>query len=339
MSRPTRLGPSAGLVVLGVFVVAGLALVLAVSGRLSALNEAVSARLVSEQPKSSGSGANEAMGGVAEAGPAEQLAREATREGSSGKLTRPRPDEVACNAEVVGEENGRVVAVYRVDRGRLGELCYGSDNRVVLDAWSALNEFADPMHLEPIRLFAGVESDALAAFAGPLSDPPYQDFLIAVDVYSAAGDAEELRLTMAHELSHVFTQLPGQYYDKLVAVGCDTYYNGFFCFEDGSYIADWVEAFWDEEVLASLPRSGVVDAEGGDTRCLLNPAFLGTYAASHPEEDFAESFSAFVFSVEVAPEVQAKLEFFRDYPELVAYRDRAENSGWTQLRNGFDRCG
>ena len=50
--------------------------------------------------------------------------------------------------------------------------------------------------------------------------------------------------------------------------------------------------------------------------------FLTDYAATHPAEDIAESFSFFVFSEMPAGDTIAeqKILFFYNYPELVALR-------------------
>ena len=100
----------------------------------------------------------------------------------------------------------------------------------------------------------------------------------------------------------------------------------------------WIDQFWTEDDLADLADPGVPDEEGGEDRCDLNPEFLGAYAASHPEEDFAETFSAFVFDLGVAPGVRPKVEFFEAYPELVSFRDKVETLG-SPPSNTFDLCG
>ncbi len=260
--------------------------------------------------------------------------------GSSG-TNRERQDEtaaVACEPDTIGEEDGPVVAIYEVEDGMLGDLCFGEASDEVLQSWDLLDEFTDPEQLLPIKLFAGIESNTVFAFAGPASVDTYDEFIIAVDVFSA-DDLQELRLTMAHELSHVFTQEPEQFDETLRRSSCDAYYNGYVCFLPDSYIAAWVDAFWTQEMLDDLPKSGSIDEEGGEDRCTLDRAFLGSYAASHPEEDFAEAFSAFVYGLEVPDEAEPRLQFFEAYPELVAYRDRAIAAGQTGLPNTLGQCG
>ncbi len=244
-----------------------------------------------------------------------------------------------CSPELVGEDAGRVTSIYLVDRGGLGELCFGTADSVIEDSWEDLAEIVPPEELEVLSLYAGFEADdGTLAFAGPLDDA-HTEFVIAVDRITAGEDAAELKLTMAHEYAHVFTQVNSQFEPGVDEGDCDTYHNGAGCFLDGSFIADYVAEFWSDRDLASLPEDGTTDEAGGEDRCELDPSFLGAYAASHPEEDFAEVFSAYVFDVEVPDGVDDKLGFMDDRFVLQGYRDRALAASDTQLPNTFDRCG
>ncbi len=246
---------------------------------------------------------------------------------------------VDCLPIVVGEDTGDIFVIYEVINGQLGDVCFGRQRNVVEDGWDALAEVAPPEQLDHIDLFAGFTSiDTTVAFAGPIDDDN-ERFVMAVDLNSAGADADELRLTMAHELAHVFTQTPDQLDLDARLATCETYYNGFGCFLEGSFMADWIEQFWSEEQLASLPIKGTIDEEGGEERCVIDPTVLGAYSASHPEEDFAESFSAYVFGVEVPPALEPKMAFFDARPELAAFADRAAAADREGIDNNFDRCG
>ncbi|MEZ5227251.1 MAG: hypothetical protein R2710_11410 [Acidimicrobiales bacterium] len=100
----------------------------------------------------------------------------------------------------------------------------------------------------------------------------------------------------------------------------------------------WIDSFWTGEELSSIPDPTMADEDGADDRCSLNPTYLGPYAASHPEEDFAESFSA-LFDLDVAPSVQPKLDFFEQFPELVQFRTQVETEGIPSPPNNFEECG
>ncbi len=246
---------------------------------------------------------------------------------------------VACDPTDVGEEEGEVTTIYSVLDGELDALCYGVSDPVVEASWDSLATVANSEALADVLLFAGYEAAAdTMAFAGPIDDDN-QQFVIAVDIVSAADDADELRLTMVHELAHVLTQTPDQLDTDLLPEECETLWNGLGCFRSDSYVAGWVEQFWTDEDVASLPGDGAIDEAGGEDRCVLEPNFVGSYAASHPEEDFAETFSAWVFSVDVDAELAPKFDYFATFPELVVMRQAAIQAGLVDLPSNFDRCG
>ena len=77
-----------------------------------------------------------------------------------------------------------------------------------------------------------------------------------------------------------------------------------------------------------------------DARCAEDDGFFGPYAATNPEEDFAEAFSAFVFRVEPETDGQDdRLVWIAAQPGLAEFRDRADAAGMTPLANNFDICG
>ena len=71
----------------------------------------------------------------------------------------------------------------------------------------------------------------------------------------------------------------------------------------------------------------------------MDPGFLGTYAASSPEEDIAESFSAYVFDLDVPAEVQPRLDFFAQRPEFDAFRQMALADERGLPAGAFGECG
>ncbi len=250
-------------------------------------------------------------------------------------------NEDRCAPETVGEEDGPIVAVYEVNDAMLGPLCYGAVSTAAVDAWASLQAIAPDGFLDPVVSLSGFDFDGepdIIAFAVQLDEVGDQ-FAVAVEVDEAASDPEELQLTMVHELAHVFTQVPDQFEFDAEEAGCEGYHTYYGCFSVASYINQWVTEFWSPEAIASLPEDGSTDEDGGDERCLVNPAFPGAYAASHPEEDFAESFAAYVFTVDLPDGVDSRLEFFTRYPELVAFRTNAEALGLSGLPNNYDECG
>ncbi len=252
----------------------------------------------------------------------------------------PLPGSGSCSTQEIGKEDGPLISGYWIVDGQLGDLCIGVENDIVLGAWESLEEIAPPEELVNIEVFAGFEprGTGTIAFVLPV-DFDFEEFIMVIDVEEAEDDPQELRLTLAHELTHVFVQSPDQIDVNAGRDECDTYYNGFGCFLPGSYMAQWVDEFWDPEDIAALPASGGLDEEGAVDRCNEDAGFIGQYSATHPEEDFAEAFSAYVYDVRVAEESQSRYAFFDRYPELAAFRQRADDAGRLGIRNFFGRCG
>ncbi|NNF55248.1 MAG: hypothetical protein HKN03_12515 [Acidimicrobiales bacterium] len=271
------------------------------------------------------------------------LAYADNQESSSPVQTPPaiESDQFRCDPDVIGEQDGPVVAVYEVNDSALGSLCFGRANPAVIGAWEALEVVAPSPFLEPVVSLAGYDFDGpvdTMAFAGPI-DFRGLDFTVALEVDAAVADPEELRLTMMHELAHVFSQDSSQFFADVARDDCETFHNGFGCFAEESYVNLWVTRFWDQAAIDALPDDGSPDQDAGDERCLNDSAFPGSYGASHPEEDFAESFAAFVYGVEMLPDVQPRLDFFAEFPELAEFRSNARKAGLSNLPNNYDDCG
>ena len=257
---------------------------------------------------------------------------------STSEVSDAAEDDLCESVDATGE--GRVVAIYRVENGSLGSLCQGEANDLLVETWRQLAEVSPASELAAISALAGFDgpdSDT-AAFTAPLFDYN-EEFVVAVNLDIAGDDVAESQLTMVHELTHVFSLEQDQIDFDADEAGCDTFYNGSGCFLADSYVVAWIDQFWSDEQLASLPSDGSIDEPGGDARCTIDPMFLGGYAASHPEEDLAESFAAYVFTIDVDAQVSDKMVFFDGYPELAAFRAKATSAGETDLPNNFGACG
>lgn len=309
---------------------------------------------------------------VEEAVPADQPSRQNTVE-ETPPVTTVAPDveltdqdvaTILADLEAGGfcdpsdfEEDGVVTAVHFVVQGQIQDPCYvdqrgeGDDvSQVVVDddprliaAWESLTAITPIELVDDISLVAGYEPCAdcgTLAFVTTL-DEDATFFIIAVDVVSGAADPGELRLTMLHELTHVFAQRPGeQLIVQSQSVPCDTFFNGIGCFTADSYLWSWIQEFWPAEIRDSLPADGGVGTDDeADARCAADAGYTGSYAAVHPEEDFAETFSAYVFDVEVDPALTAKYAFFDRYPEFVAIRENARAAGFSGVDDNFGGCG
>ncbi len=254
--------------------------------------------------------------------------------------------DVDCSEDALtgGDEEYVFTSAYLVENGELDVLCFGDDDPIILDAWDSLATIAPAAQLADLVLFGGFEpdgspADETLAFVNPV-DSDGTGFQMSINTLDAGADPDELLLTIAHEFSHVFTATPEQLDRSDEAVDeCTTYFNGEGCYEEDSVMYAWTSEFWEPEVLAELDRSVDVDADA-DGRCAQDDGFFGPYAATNPEEDFAEAFSAFVFRVEPATDGQnERLVWIGSQPGLVEFRDRADGAGMTPLANNFDVCG
>lgn len=251
-----------------------------------------------------------------------------------------------CSQRALSGDDEQFVftSAYRIVDGALGERCLGVEDPTTLAAWQALATIAPASQLSDLALFAGFEPDGddaaeTLAFVAAL-DVDGSQFQMAVNTVEADVDYDELLLTLAHEFSHVFASTPAQLDRTDEAIEeCATYFNGEGCYLPDSLILAWIEAFWDDALLGTVdPFEDSPDA--AEARCAADAGFFGSYAATNPEEDFAEAFSAFVFRLEPDTEGQAdRLAWIADQPGLEEFRARADAAGMTPLANNFEICG
>lgn len=255
-------------------------------------------------------------------------------------------DDVACDLESLPyDDETEFTSVYFVVNGNLGAVCYGEADPTLVAAWEQLVEISPPLQLHDLALFAGFNFDSssefeTAAFVN-VADDEGMTFQMSINLAAHSADPDEALLTIAHEFSHVFTNTTTQL-DRSVtsASACGTYFNGEGCYFDDAVMAEWVRLFWNDGLLDEIDADAEPDPQDGEERCALDGRFLGSYAASNPEEDFAETFSAFVLGVNpVSAEIQAKLDWIASQPGLAEFRDRAERAGLGPLVNNFEPCG
>ncbi len=260
----------------------------------------------------------------------------------SGGLARV--DDPACDGEVIGDEGASLVAAFTVRDGVPDGLCLGEPDGELDAAWDVLTSIVPADRLSDVVVVAGFDDPDtdVAAFATPVGSAG-DTFAIVVNLALAAEDPGELRLTLAHEMSHVFSQTPDQLDVDVQPASCTTFHNGNGCFREGSLIDEWIARFWSDEQLAAVeapPGEDLTgtDEPGAERRCSQDPGFPGVYAASGPEEDFAESFAAYVLGVEVPDSVQPRMDFFAEHPEFDAFRAQVADAGVDPPAGHFDDC-
>ena len=256
------------------------------------------------------------------------------------------PTVAECNQDALSGDDETLVfrSAYRVVDGDLGELCFGTPDPTIVAAWEDLATIAPQAQLSDLALFGGFEPNGeeaaeTLAFVNPIDDEASQ-FQMSVNTVEAEADPDELLLTLAHEFTHVFTATPEQLERTDEAIdGCSTYYNGDGCYLEDALIVAWIDEFWPADVLDDVDPE-VDSPEGADARCAIDDGFFGPYAATNPEEDFAEAFSAFVFRVDPATDGQARrLDWIAAQPGLAEFRDRADAAAMIPLTNNFEPCG
>ena len=230
---------------------------------------------------------------------------------------------------------------YRVIDGQLADTCFGSPDPVVEDAWQVLVDIVPAGQLRDLTTFAGYastedpdgEAGLTLAFVQTLDDDGTQ-FLMAVNTEATENDPDEATLTMVHEFTHVFTALPTEL-DRTVDVeDCETFDNGEGCYIEGSILAEWYNLFW-----PNAPGDPTDESDANE-RCDVDAGFFGSYAASTPEEDFAEAFSAYVLRVEANTDgQQRRLDWIDQQPGLQEFKDRAIDQGYGPQANNFETCG
>ena len=254
-------------------------------------------------------------------------------------------DDIDCSDEGLGSDDSvSFLVAHVVVEGNLGAACFGESDQTLIDSWEALAAITPPGQLRDLGLFGGFATGdesggTTLAFVNTLDDDG-SIFQMSVNLDEADANPDELLLTMAHEFTHVFTATSPELDRFADPADCTTYFNGEGCYTENSVLAEWIELFWADGLIDEIDPDQEATVDSGEARCAVNPSFFGAYAASNPEEDFAETFSAYVFDVPAdTPEQQEKLDWIDEQPGLAEFRDRAIDADLGPLENNFDRCG
>jgi len=145
-------------------------------------------------------------------------------------------DDIDCSEDAIGSnrETPFIAAHFVVD-GMLGYSCFGERDDRLLEAWRILQIITPQGQLSDLALFggfsSGIEDETTLAFVNRVDDEGaiYQ---MSINLDEAESDPDVM-LTMAHEFSHVFTNLPSQLDRFTLPEECATWDNG-----EGCYRAD-----------------------------------------------------------------------------------------------------
>ena len=210
---------------------------------------------------------------------------------------------------------------YLVDAGQKIELKSGKPGANDAELWGQVTrlvplEQSDRL-IGQFQVFSKPKSNTIAYMN---RDDTTGRFTMAInDPVHLATDAQEQKLTIAHEFMHMIVvaeatpMTEGQACDGIA-------YPDDGCYKPGSVYADFVKRFWSE-----ADRDAA--AKGGDVRSGKESSFVTAYAATNPHEDIAESFSVWVLSEGNGKTLaDSKQRFFNGYPNLVALKQHIRNS-------------
>lgn len=259
---------------------------------------------------------------------------ELTFGGVDHTLTRDDPTCVPTDDPEITYE-----VAYQVVGDTLGAACLGDHDQDLVDTWWLLAELVPADQLRDLAMFAGFREpdvDAPTLAFVQIWDAAGSEFELAVNL-DQLDDLDELRLTLIHEFSHVFTASPVELDRSIDEEDCLTYHSGEGCYEPDALMHLWVQEFW-----PGVNNQSDFDAsqDAALDRCDADSGLLGSYAATNPEEDFAETFSAYVLQVEPDTIAQAqRIDWMDQFVGLREFRDRAVALDHGPLPNTFELCG
>lgn len=168
---------------------------------------------------------------------------------------------------------------------------------------------------------------------------PLTDTLDQWALYVDPADRSfELDHTLIHEFAHVMTLNDSQLDAQLVysdqdlsdaAAACATYFTGEGCAKPDSYMAQFVDAFWDP-ILEEFRQIETISDDLAWEDAMFDfydryaDQFVSDYAATNPGEDISESFTAYVMAPELPDGdtiAEQKILFFDRFEELAELRE------------------
>jgi len=213
------------------------------------------------------------------------------------------------------------------------------------EGWKLFTDLIPPQNRQMVaqyEVFTDGYSNTLAAVDQTTNDP--SQWILEIDI-ADLKDKDSLMFTMIHEYAHILTLNASQVTpDQQIvddptnldlqaskAAACPNYFTGTGCSYADSYIQAFYNRFWvdinDEWKKIDALQYGTDDLTPY-YESLYNfykahqDQFVDDYATTHPDEDIAESFAYFVFSLKPTGNSirDQKVAFFYEYPELVKLR-------------------
>lgn len=137
-----------------------------------------------------------------------------------------------------------------------------------------------------------------------------------------ANDRKDFIHTLVHEYGHILTLSSDQV--SQISGACPRFELSEGCAKNNSYIQAFHSKFW-TKYKDDIPSNDGEDSDQVNQFYNSNKSdFVSEYASTNPAEDIAESWAIFVLRAPAKGNTNAdkKIQFFYDYPELVAQRDK-----------------
>ena len=238
----------------------------------------------------------------------------------SSRIVAADETPVSSGITTEDDEDFGSVSIYQVVDGELQPRASGLTQEV----WDTFVRVVTPDFAAEVmaqyRVGDAPDSDTLA-YVYQDDDP--DQWILATNL-ATSEDKPSLIATLVHEYAHILT-LDGTQMDR-EAASCPTIELSEGCALGDSYLLTFEERFW------AAYGDGAPAVDNGDSDIAYDfylaheDDFVSDYAATNVVEDIAESFMTFVLEDEpadaTASVTAAKLDFFWQYPELEAIRER-----------------
>ncbi len=226
--------------------------------------------------------------------------------------------------------NENVEAVYKVNPTDLSlTFVLGKSDSEDSTAWNKLIKILPNKILKDkvveYQVFTDGIDNAVAFVTNKKDDE--SKWIFALDYEDASNpNPTPFVTTIIHEFVHILT-----FSDKQIDTDyqvCDTYEIQEGCTKTKSYLNNFYQQFW--QAKSYQEQSELLEGDPRQEEVVTNfyeqheDSFINSYSATNPVEDFAETFAFFVLKDKVANPTKIKdkkINFFYQYPELVAIRD------------------
>jgi len=237
---------------------------------------------------------------------------------------------------------GVVVATYQVRRRALTKIG-GKGSSCHDRLWDAVRHVAPARNLAMVRRFVVFEpppdarrdQGVIVGFVRP-RDGGNRTWTLGLTMRGL--DSEQVAEALVHEVGHLLSLEPAQV-DTRQRGTCRTFATKTGCSRPGSLLDDFVERSWRgilDDWSKANDRRGAARTRALRALYRAHPdTFVSEYAATHPDEDFAETFAAWCLSPSprsgpfTTPALRAKARWLDGRPEVRGMRARC-----TALRQG-----